>query len=92
MLARFHAEVSRMIETWSGVLAEDPAYSPNLSLEHGNALALAWPPRRTYPVRATADAPTMHPKREDPSSGTVGAVRSDRATAKQANDGSTRHA
>jgi hypothetical protein len=91
-LARFHAEVSRMIETWSGVLAEDPAYSPNLSLEHGNALALAWPPRRTYPVRATADAPTMHPKREDPSSGTVGAVRSDRATAKQANDGSTRHA
>lgn len=45
-LRRFHAEVAFMVERWGTVLDDDPAYSPNLSLRHGAANQLAWPPRR----------------------------------------------
>ena len=44
-LARFHREVSRMHDKWPGVLGNDPAYHPSLSLAHGAAMALAETPR-----------------------------------------------
>lgn len=43
--ARFAAEVARMHEVWGDRIADDPAYSPNLSLRHGSANVLAEPPR-----------------------------------------------
>lgn len=43
--ARFAAEVARMHEVWGERIADDPAYSPNLSLRHGSANVLAEPPR-----------------------------------------------
>jgi GT2 family glycosyltransferase len=45
--ARFAAEVRYMQERWGELLLEDPAYSPNLTLEHED-FSLAWPPRREY--------------------------------------------
>lgn len=45
-LRRFHSEVAFMVSRWGRVLDDDPAYNPNLSLAHGAANALAWPPRR----------------------------------------------
>lgn len=42
--ARFAAEVAYMLNTWSSQLVSDPAYSPNLTLEHED-FGLAWPPR-----------------------------------------------
>ncbi|MBJ6983445.1 glycosyltransferase family 2 protein [Luteimonas sp. MC1750] len=44
-LRRFHSEVAFMVERWGAVLDDDPAYSPNLSLQHGAANTLASPPR-----------------------------------------------
>lgn len=44
--ARFVSEVERMHETWGTQIADDPAYSPNLSLRHGAANVLADPPRQ----------------------------------------------
>lgn len=45
-LRRFHSEVAFMIERWNGMLDDDAAYNPNLSLGHGAANELAFPPRR----------------------------------------------
>lgn len=42
--ARFETEVAYMQQTWGDVLLVDPAYSPNLTLEHGD-FTYAWPPR-----------------------------------------------
>jgi hypothetical protein len=42
--ARFEAEVAYMQQTWGDLLLADPAYSPNLTLEHGD-FSYAWPPR-----------------------------------------------
>ena len=42
--ARFEAEVAYMQKTWGDLLLADPAYSPNLTLEHGD-FTYAWPPR-----------------------------------------------
>lgn len=42
--ARFNAEVRYMQERWGVKLQNDPAYSPNLTLEHED-FSLAWPPR-----------------------------------------------
>ena len=42
--ARFEAEVAYMQQTWGDLLLADPAYSPNLTLEHGD-FTYAWPPR-----------------------------------------------
>ncbi len=47
-VARFNAEVDRALAKWADVLDEDPAYSPNLTLE-GNAFTLARQPRITPP-------------------------------------------
>ncbi len=41
---RFEREVAYMQKTWGDVLLADPAYSPNLTLEHGD-FTYAWPPR-----------------------------------------------
>ncbi|MGK5024665.1 glycosyltransferase family 2 protein [Janthinobacterium sp. RB2R34] len=43
--ARFGREVRYMMQRWAPLLQHDPAYSPNLSLQHGD-FSLAWPPRR----------------------------------------------
>ena len=42
--ARFNQEVAYMMERWNNLLLNDPAYSPNLTLEHED-FSLAWPPR-----------------------------------------------
>ncbi|KAB8043588.1 glycosyltransferase family 2 protein [Janthinobacterium aquaticum] len=42
--ARFGREVRYMMERWESLLQRDPAYSPNLTLQHGD-FSLAWPPR-----------------------------------------------
>lgn len=41
---RFANEVRYMQERWGSQLLNDPAYSPNLTLEHDD-FSLAWPPR-----------------------------------------------
>lgn len=44
--ARFAREVEFMQARWGGLLGSDPAYNPNLTLEHAqHSHALAWPPR-----------------------------------------------
>ncbi|WP_043285026.1 glycosyltransferase family 2 protein [Paraburkholderia oxyphila] len=42
--ARFRAESDYMRRQWSSWLKSDPAYSPNLTLQHED-FSLAWPPR-----------------------------------------------
>ncbi len=42
--ARFAKEVQFMKQSWGDLLLNDPAYSPNLSLDHED-FSLAWPPR-----------------------------------------------
>ncbi len=41
---RFTKEVDYMKQQWNDVLLSDPAYSPNLTLDHQD-FGLAWPPR-----------------------------------------------
>lgn len=43
-LARSAKEIAYMQQRWSDLLQNDPAYSPNLSLDDEN-FSLAWPPR-----------------------------------------------
>lgn len=43
-LERFHNEVRYMMARWSEILENDPAYNPNLTLQHED-FSLAWPPR-----------------------------------------------
>ena len=43
--ARFSKEVEYMKQRWGGLLLNDPAYSPNLSLLPKEDFRLAWPPR-----------------------------------------------
>lgn len=40
---RFSGEVRYMIERWGDALTRDPAYNPNLTLDHED-FSLAWPP------------------------------------------------
>lgn len=42
--ARFNKEVHYMKQRWGDQLLNDPAYSPNLTLDHED-FSLAWPPR-----------------------------------------------
>lgn len=42
--ARFAKEAAYMRKRWGKLLMADPAYSPNLTLNHGD-FSLAWPPR-----------------------------------------------
>lgn len=42
--SRFAAEVAYMRARWPEVIAADPAYNPNLTLDHED-FSLAWPPR-----------------------------------------------
>jgi glycosyltransferase involved in cell wall biosynthesis len=42
--ARFNSEVDYMQKTWGHLLSEDPAYSPNLTLDQPN-FSFAWPAR-----------------------------------------------
>ena len=42
--ARFQKEVDHMWQRWPDMMARDPAYSPNLTLDHED-FSLAWPPR-----------------------------------------------
>ncbi len=42
--ARFQKEVDHMWKRWPTLMANDPAYSPNLTLDHED-FGLAWPPR-----------------------------------------------
>ena len=41
---RFAKEVAYMTQQWGDILLRDPAYSPNLTLDHQD-FGLAWPPR-----------------------------------------------
>jgi hypothetical protein len=43
-VARFQAEVTYMRRTWGRLLDRDPAYNPNLSLQHED-FSLSFPPR-----------------------------------------------
>ena len=43
-MARFTKEVQYMKQRWGDLLLNDPAYSPNLTLDHED-FSLAWPPR-----------------------------------------------
>jgi glycosyltransferase involved in cell wall biosynthesis len=43
-MARFQKEVRYMWSRWPALMARDPAYSPNLTLDHED-FGLAWPPR-----------------------------------------------
>ena len=42
--ARFQSEVARIWERWGPLMADDPAYNPNLTLMFED-FSLAWPPR-----------------------------------------------
>ena len=42
--ARFEREVRYMKDRWKGILENDPAYSPNLTLDYED-VSYAWPPR-----------------------------------------------
>lgn len=46
--ARFAREVQYMLDRWGEKLTNDPAYSPNLTLEHED-FSFAWPPRVERP-------------------------------------------
>ncbi len=46
--ARFEKEVSAFREAWGDLMQNDPAYSPNLTLQTED-FALAWPPRASRP-------------------------------------------
>nr|WP_321936490.1 glycosyltransferase family 2 protein [Paraburkholderia sp. J8-2] len=43
-LARFNGEIEYMLKRWGNLLKDDPAYSPNLTLDQED-FGLAWPPR-----------------------------------------------
>lgn len=45
-ITRFKQETDWMWARWKKLLENDPCYSPNLTLEHGD-FSLAWPPRIT---------------------------------------------
>ena len=47
-VARFNLEVDRVMTRWQHVLADDPAYSPNLSLD-ADSFTLARVPRLAPP-------------------------------------------
>ncbi|ARP84102.1 glycosyl transferase family 2 [Bordetella genomosp. 8] len=53
--ARFKAESEYMKSTWPGILAADPAYSPNLTRDYED-FSYAWPPR----IAATPVIPSPH--------------------------------
>jgi O-antigen biosynthesis protein len=42
--ARYEAEMAIMKSCWGDMLKNDPAYNPNLTLQHDD-FSLAWPPR-----------------------------------------------
>ncbi len=46
--ARFQAEVARLGDRWGSLLANDPAWNPNLELD-GSRIRLAMPPRVRWP-------------------------------------------
>jgi glycosyltransferase involved in cell wall biosynthesis/predicted SAM-dependent methyltransferase len=43
--ARAVAEANYMMKAWGNCIFNDPAYSPNLTLDYYNDFSLAWPPR-----------------------------------------------
>ena len=47
---RFRGEMARLRKRWGPLLADDPAYNPNLTLDAKN-VSLAWPPRAKKPWR-----------------------------------------
>jgi GT2 family glycosyltransferase len=47
--ARFGREIAYMREKWGPLLDLDPAYNPNLTLDHEN-FNLSWPPRGQLPL------------------------------------------
>ena len=47
---RFRGEKRRLARRWPGLIREDPAYNPNLTLKARN-VSLAWPPRVRPPWR-----------------------------------------
>jgi GT2 family glycosyltransferase len=46
--ARFSNETKRLQEKWGELLSNDPAYNPNLTLDHED-FSLAFPPRVSAP-------------------------------------------
>ena len=53
-VARFNKEVDLALDRWADVLANDPAYSPNLTLE-ANSFTIARQPRITSPWASLED-------------------------------------
>lgn len=51
--ARFEKERRYMEQRWGGIMHADPAYNPNLTLDHED-FSLAWPPRVTQPTEPQA--------------------------------------
>ena len=54
--ARAAREIEHMERVWGKLLLNDPAYSPNLTLQRDD-FSLAWPPRNYEIVRSSAVVP-----------------------------------
>ena len=64
--ARFLSEVHYMMQAWDGQLQNDPAYSPNLTLEIDADFSLAWPPRvELFSQSSVLEADPMPANRAD---------------------------
>ena len=61
-VARFNNEVEYALDRWADVLGEDPAYSPNLTLEH-TSFTIASHPRMTPPWAADASSRVDYARR-----------------------------
>ena len=58
--ARFAREIAYMKQQWGDMLRDDPAYSPNLTLDRED-FSLAWPPRvAPLPHASSHPAPALH--------------------------------
>lgn len=60
--ARFWSEVVYLKRRWGNLLQSDPAYSPNLTLDHGD-FSYAWPPRVKKTISKAGDAVNQTQKR-----------------------------
>jgi len=57
---RFERELAYIQKRWAGMVEDDPAYSPNLTLA-AEDFSLAWPPRATRGSRRSGAAPVPEP-------------------------------
>jgi len=55
-IARLHRESANLLQRWSGLIAADPYYNPNLNLDRYSYDGLAFPPRASSTCAHTSDA------------------------------------